>query len=353
VEQAGPVNTRLDCFPCFVRQALDAARFVTDDVQVHRQVLGEVLRQAASLDLDRPPVVVGQAVHRRLRQVCRDDDPYRAVKAQHHRLVADVLAGLAEQVRQAPDPLLAAARLAIAANAVDLGIPGAPVPDRVQAGLREALRAPFHGDIEAFRLAVAAARDVLYLADNAGELTVDRLLIDQIGPERVTVAVRGGPVVNDATMPDAVLAGITALVPVGNGSDAPGTVLQDCSPLFRDRLRAADLVIAKGQGKFETLDDVEGPIFFLFKVKCPVVAERVDLPLGTHVLLRSPRCVPVTDEVAVDPRWDAPNAAPSRRWTAVPSSVGRSSTSAGAACTTAGPRAPTTPESPGSCATTR
>jgi uncharacterized protein with ATP-grasp and redox domains len=95
-------------------------------------------------------------------------------------------------------------------------------------------------------------------------------------------------VINDATLADAREVRMHELVEViDNGSDAPGTILDDCSAAFQERFRKADLVIAKGQGNFETLGEVDGNMFFLFKVKCPVVAGHVGLPMGMHALLYS------------------------------------------------------------------
>jgi len=89
-------------------------------------------------------------------------------------------------------------------------------------------------------------------------------------------------------MRDAEFAGILNLVEViDNGSDAPGTILDDCCDSFHRRFNKADLIIAKGQGNFETLSDVNADIFFLFKAKCPVIATQVGLTVGTHVLIRS------------------------------------------------------------------
>jgi len=106
----------------------------------------------------------------------------------------------------------------------------------------------------------------------------------------VTLAVRGAPVLNDATVADARAAGLHELVEVlGNGSDAPGTILEDCSEVFRDSYAEADLIIAKGQGNFETLSDRPDNIFFLFKVKCPVIAAHTGLPVGAQAVTR-PRC---------------------------------------------------------------
>jgi uncharacterized protein with ATP-grasp and redox domains len=123
--------------------------------------------------------------------------------------------------------------------------------------------------------------------DNAGRLVFDRLLLERLP--------KGGPwwrareaVINDATIVDARAAGIHEVAEViDNGSDAPGTVLPDCSPEFRKAFWEADVIISKGQGNFETLSGIRAPVYFLFKVKCPVIAAHAGLPLGTHVLRRS------------------------------------------------------------------
>ena len=144
-----------------------------------------------------------------------------------------------------------------------------------------------YGDFARFKSEVDEAREILYLADNAGEIAIDRLLIEELGPERVTLAVRGSAVINDATIDDARAVGLHELVRViDSGSDAPGTILEDCSVELRERFRTADLIVSKGQGNFETLSDIDTDIFFLLKVKCPVIATHIGLPPGTHALVR-------------------------------------------------------------------
>jgi hypothetical protein len=279
------MNTYLDCVPCFLRQSLEAARMFTEDARVHERVVRDVLRLAAELDLDRPPPFVGQAIHRRLRALTGVADPYLSAKRSFNRLAMEALPELIDVVQKASDPLLAAAKCAVAANAIDMGGVASVTEDVVREALRGAPREPLCGHAGTFRETADDAADILYLADNAGELAVDRLLIEQLGPDRVTVVVRGAPVLNDATLADAGEVGLTDLVDViDNGSDAPGTILADCSEFFLKRFESADLVIAKGQGNFETLSGLDRHIVFLFKVKCPVVCRDVGLPVGTHVL---------------------------------------------------------------------
>jgi damage-control phosphatase, subfamily I len=187
---------------------------------------------------------------------------------------------------------LMAARLAIAGNVIDMGSNGNLTEAEVRQSLSKALTEPFFGEEERFVQAIAQAKSVLYLADNAGEIAFDKLLVEQIikqvSQERVTLVVRGAPVLNDATMIDVHTVGIDQIVEaIANGSDAPGTILNDCSEDFRRRFAEADLIIAKGQGNFETLSNNPSNIFFLFKVKCAVIANLVNQPLGMQMLIHS------------------------------------------------------------------
>lgn len=280
------MQTQLDCIPCLVRQALEAARQISTDADVHEQLVRETLRLGASLDLRLPPPVVGQIIRRRLRDLTGVSDPYQGAKTHFNQLAMAALPALTARLRRSTDPLMTAARLAIAANAIDMGATAELTDADVHDALVGTGSAPFHAHEQAFRSALTRARSILYLADNAGEIAIDRLLVEQLGPDRVTLAVRGAPVLNDATLADAHEVGMHELVEViENGSDVAGTALADCSASFQERFRGADMVIAKGQGNFETLSTEPGNIFFLFKVKCPVLARHVGLPPGTHALL--------------------------------------------------------------------
>ncbi|MBN1146598.1 MAG: DUF89 family protein [Anaerolineales bacterium] len=282
------MKTSLDCIPCLLRQALEAARLVSTDAAVHEQIVRQVLRWAVEMDLNQPPPVMAQRIHRHIRQLSGVDDPYLAAKMRLNEIAVKLLPALRAEVQAAPSPLIAAARVAIAGNMIDMGVNGNMTEAQVRQAMQQALSGPFFGEQESFRQAVAKASSILYLADNAGEIAFDRLLIEQISPERVTLAVRGAPTINDATRADARAVGLDQIVEViDNGSDAPGTLLDDCSQEFRRRFAAADLVLAKGQGNYESLSQQPGNLFFLFKAKCPLVAEQIQQPLGTQVLLQS------------------------------------------------------------------
>ena len=283
------MKTFLDCIPCFVRQGLDSARLATDNEQIHEQVVRETLRLAADLDMSQSPPAIGQKIHRLIRKLIGNNDPYHSVKEQFNNLALKLYPELEERVGESEDPFATAVRLAIAGNIIDLGVKTSLAESDVEKTIEQSLTSHFDDNqIQGFKDAVAQAEKILYLADNAGEIVLDRLLIEQLPVERVTVVVKGEPVINDATMEDAKTAGLTNIVEViDNGSDAPGTILETCSQAFRDRFEDADLVIAKGQGNYETLSDVHKNIFFILKAKCPVIARDLGCEVGEMILQKN------------------------------------------------------------------
>jgi len=279
------MKTFFDCIPCLIRQSLASVRLATADERVHEQVLREVLQAASRMDLRQPPAAMSQVVHRRIRELCQNGDPYHASKARFNRLALDLLSTFRHRLEEAPDPWDAAVRLAIAGNVMDLAVKGGLSESQIQDSIDQSLNESLEGNTAEFAASVREARSILYLTDNAGEIVFDRLLIEQMPREKVTVAVRGSPVINDATLEDAEQAGLTRLVQViDNGSDAPGTLLHDCSEAFQRHFADADLVIAKGQGNYETLRESSKRIYFLLRVKCSVIARDIGCPLGRMVL---------------------------------------------------------------------
>lgn len=284
------MRTALDCYPCFCRQALDAARHITADPVIHARVLRTVCAFCAEMDLSKSPPAIGQQIHRIIREVTGDSDPYRHVKQQFNQHAMALCDRLRQRLATVDDPLDAALRLAIAGNSIDFGARSNISEQDTTAIAEQAFRWPLNGQMTSLKQAIADARSILILADNAGEIAFDMLLVQQIPLDKMTVAVRGQPVINDATMEDAVAIGLTDLVTViDNGADAPGTVLEDCSAQFVAAFYHADLIISKGQGNYESLSNVHGHnIYYLLIPKCKLVADQLGCPEGSFVV-RSPR----------------------------------------------------------------
>jgi uncharacterized protein with ATP-grasp and redox domains len=280
------MKTYLDCVPCFIRQALDAARMTVDNEQIHGKVLHKVLELGSKMDFNQSPPAMAQIVHRFIRDITGVADPYLEVKNRFNKLALQMYPELRERVENSADPLETAVRLAIAGNIIDFGVNSTVEQGKVERTIAESLTEPLDkGALGQFREAISQAKDILYLGDNAGEIVFDRLLVEQLPCEKITFVVKGSPILNDATMEDAQIVGLTDIVKViDNGSDAPGTIIESCSEAFRRRFDESDLLIAKGQGNYETLSDTDKEIFFLVKPKCNVLARHLKREMGSMVL---------------------------------------------------------------------
>lgn len=286
------MKTYLDCIPCVLRQTLSAAKMVSDDPIIHEKVMRKVLQEVSTINFDRSPVEMAIKIHRTLRELSGNPDPYREIKQHSNQRMLSLYPQLLEIIQSAEDSLEMAIRLAIAANIIDFGAKHNLDDETIDRVMAESIAIPLDRELVAkLRQEVQQAHTILYLGDNAGEIVCDRLLIEQLPQEKITYVVRGNPIINDVTIADAETVGITELVPViDNGSDAPGTVLSECSPEFRDRFQAADLIIAKGQGNYESLSNTKNKnIFFLLKAKCPVIAQNLNCAVGAPILQQSRR----------------------------------------------------------------
>ena len=281
------MKTYLDCIPCFLRQALEAARMVTADLQLQDYVLRKVLRLVSEMDFNQSPPYMGWMIHKLIRQATDNPDPYQEVKIRFNRFAMDLYPQLKEKVSQSPHRFQTAVRLAIAGNIIDFGVTGDIDWKEVKETIGQSLNEPIDQEaLERLQAKAFNSENILYLADNAGEIVFDRLLLEELPPKRVTLALRGSPVINDATVEDAEYTKLDGLVKIiDNGSDVPGTILKVCSERFRQLFEQADLVIAKGQGNYETLSEEAREIFFLLKVKCPVIARDIGCEPGALVVL--------------------------------------------------------------------
>ncbi|GAB0149355.1 MULTISPECIES: DUF89 domain-containing protein [unclassified Marichromatium] len=280
------MHTHLDCYPCFLRQALSAARRAGADQALQHAILVETMAELQRLPLDTTPPRMAETIHRLVRTRTGAVDPYLAAKQEATRRALDLYPRLIAAIAASADPLETAVRGAIAGNIIDFGV---FEHYDLEATLDRVLRQPFAiDDLAVLRAALARVDRVLYLGDNAGETVFDRALIEQLD-QPVTYVCKGGPAINDATLEDARAAGLDGCASlVDNGSDAVGTLLDRCSDEFRARFAAAPLIIAKGQANYESLSEVEAPIVFLLQAKCGVIADDIGVPTGGLIVKAAP-----------------------------------------------------------------
>jgi len=267
----------LECIPCFVRQAYEALSLVTNDQKIRERILTQVLLRLANKSFDNTPPSVGRDIHRIIRLLSGNNDPYIKIKRNSNKLARELMPSLKELIRSSADPFETAVRLAIAGNIIDYGQGDHITEEKIRKTVSRCLDQPISKhNINELKEEIDKASNILYLGDNAGEVFFDRLLIEELQGYPITFVVRGAPIINDALKNDAKMADLDKLVRVvDNGSDIPGTILEECSEEFKNRFMEADLVIAKGQGNYETLSEEQKKTFFLLKVKCPVISKDI------------------------------------------------------------------------------
>lgn len=280
------MHTYPECIPCILRASVNAGRLAGAEEGKLWRALGEAAAVCARWDREEPPLALGAAVAAVWKRELGQSDPFAPAKREGNARVLALYSDLKERVRTAPDPLGEALRLAAAGNALDLGVHGEI--DFLKM-FERALTSPLgRWELPKFLRKLAGIREILYLADNAGEIVADRILIEELLAQgkRVTLAVRGGPILNDVTLADLGEVGLPADVEViTTGADIPGILLPRCSREFRERLGRAELVLSKGMGNFEGLFGERGPFYFLFQAKCYPVAQEAGVGVGELVLL--------------------------------------------------------------------
>ena len=279
--------TNLNCFPCFLRQALEATRMATKDEGIHRKVLNSVLSILSNISIYSSPPEIALLIHQRVKAITGSPDPYKEAKRRQNDLALQYESILSAQIADVSNPLKTALVLSATGNSIDLA-PDYQSPDIYKRCLEMISRGFARDDYEVFYEKLAQSKSILFLGDNAGEIVWDKILVEELLDRfdlDIMYAVRGLPILNDVTMEDAEYVEMAQLVKViSNGSEAPGTLLSRCSEEFISKFKQSDLILAKGQGNYESLSREDRPIFFLLNVKCPVIAEDVHCKIGDIIL---------------------------------------------------------------------
>ncbi len=273
-----------ECFPCLLRQTLRTTRLTHSSPELQIDILQAVARVLAEIDPSQSPPANARAVYRAIAERTGCEDPYYQIKRTSNARALQIVPGLRQEIRGTKYELLSAVRFAIAGNIIDYGAYETFDIDAALARSRVATLAVDHFAVFSEALdQLATGSTVLYLTDNCGEIVYDALLIEYLQRRgfSLIIAVKEGPIINDALLEDALEAGLDQFGRIiTNGGRFPGTELAHCSQEFLKYFTAADLVIAKGQGNFESLSEVDRHIFFLLTIKCPVAAQHMTALAG-------------------------------------------------------------------------
>jgi uncharacterized protein with ATP-grasp and redox domains len=276
-----------ECIPCLTSRVLYEAKLSTNDVKTQLKAEEAAAKAMCSTGFEGPIALLSTDVHRAVYRVLGNDDPYREVKRLANETAGKLLPTVRSNIQMSRDPFRSAVIAAIIGNTFDFGVLGFDVAtDDFEKEVATIYR---HGlDIDDTDAIKALIEDVVYIADNVGEIVYDGLLIEQLRRlgGHVTLVVRGGYILTDATMEDVWEFGLDKVADrvLTTGSNAIGINIDEISTELSEILPQASLIIAKGMANYEMLSEYPfKPVAYLMRVKCAPVAESVGAQVGDFI----------------------------------------------------------------------
>lgn len=278
-----------ECIHCLARQAVEIAEEATENITMQQEIIKKSLKELGEMDFNETAPEIAFRMHQHAKNITGINDLYIRLKEQYNEIAKEIYEKIIEEkwLDRAEDRFDMACRLAIAGNIIDFSVGLSLEHKDIVKSVEDSIKQDIFGaGTVALRDAVKEAKNIMYIADNSGEIIFDKFLLENLPLDKVTYVVKGGPIVNDATMDNAIGTGVVDLVKViDNGHCAQGTILEDCSSGFNDEFDKADLIISKGQANFETLSDIKDKtIFYLLRAKCSSLASAIGCERMDYVL---------------------------------------------------------------------
>ena len=280
-----------ECGPCFLRQAREALDLSTDDENVKMQVMEEIFKfLSTTFKAGTNSNSTGSSMHKIIKQKTGCMDPYYKEKVEGNEIALKYLPEV-KKILDEDDSLENYVKIAIIGNILDFG--AFTLDDDIEGVIKSSLKKDLAvKDIEEFENTLKTHDKVLYLVDNTGEIVFDKLLLAKLKEYDldITIAVKSEPILNDATMVEALDVGLDEfgkLVEIGAGT--VGYVDSEISDEFRQIFDDHEFVISKGMGNYEGLTEIDlskKDIYFLLCVKCNTIARHIGANLHDMLLLR-------------------------------------------------------------------
>jgi len=284
-----------ECIPCLLERGYrEAARVVKDEAKL-KEIMGEVLKTISqNFSPEVAPAYLGTLRDRVIKRMV-GKDPYKELKKTANDLALKLLPQtkktIFERSKNPYECFREACKIAVVANSMEFDVSGYDFRLEDLEKTLKNMSLAVDDLFKAYRL-LEKSKNVLILTDNAGEIVFDGLLAETLKfiGVNVTVAVKSGPVLNDATLEDALKVGIDKIVDklTTIGSDCVGLIWEEASEEIKKIFLGSGLVVAKGMGNYEALTELENlgvNVLFLLKAKCNPVAKSIGVSKGSNVAL--------------------------------------------------------------------
>ena len=221
----------LECIPCYIRQALDAAKMVSNDKKLLERILRKSLIAASEFDSYSIGLLTQAKIKGIIKELLPNSDPYSVIKKKFNFICLQLEEKLKRIIKEAADPFETSLRIALAGNIIDFGPKQTLSKKVILAAIRKAQHQNLNEkNVLLLRENIEKSEKILFIGDNAGEIVLDKIFIEKLPKKKISYVVRGGPALNDATMDDAEMVGMTKIVRViTTGLDMPAVILPLCS----------------------------------------------------------------------------------------------------------------------------
>ncbi|WP_428023855.1 damage-control phosphatase ARMT1 family protein [Arcobacter sp.] len=284
------MNITKDCVECIVGQINKATKLLDLDVDLANEINKEVEKKALNFDFKKSPPFVAKDVYEYLAIKTNLKDPLEKLKQKSIKKATTYVPLIEKKISLSEDKLFTAIKAAVAGNVIDFATTKEFCLDQE---INSIFETDFSiNDYKIFKEKLEKTDSLIILADNAGENIFDKVLIKTISslyPNlKIYYATRGKAIINDITTKEAFQSGIDKYCEViSSGVDTPGLDKSRASKEFMELFNKTPLILSKGMGNFECLESHnDNKVFFLFKVKCNVVANTISRNLGEIVLKR-------------------------------------------------------------------
>ncbi|MBE6379909.1 MAG: DUF89 family protein [Lentisphaerae bacterium] len=272
-----------ECISCVIGSAVEIMEKQLPPEQ-YESLCQQMLKIASSQSWQETPTDFARKLYGFLRDAAGVDDPFKAAKEQSTELALKLLDEMRSVIARTDDPFANTVKVVIGGNIIDCGINRTMDMKKAILQMQEVFDMPLDIKlIRQFEERFYAAGNIFYMLDNCGEAVFDRLLLE-LFPGSITLGVRGKFVLNDITRAELAASGLDNYPVFDTDDDTPGVSLERSNAELLEAMRKSDLLIAKGQGNYETLDVYDRPIAHLLRIKCPVVSRALALPQGALAL---------------------------------------------------------------------
>jgi len=280
-----------ECGACFLRQAREAMDLATDDNELKIDIMEDIFKfLAKNYTQGASSNKLGSVIHRMIKQKTNCNDPYSKEKVRGNKIALRFLP-MVEKLLEEDDALENYIKIAIVGNILDFGALGLDFDPQklIFTNLNKDLAINHIGQLEE---AISNHGDVLFLADNTGEIVFDKLLIEKLRDFglNVTVVLKEKPILNDACIEDAQAIDLDNMATLTTlGTDSVGIVYDEASKEFKELFDNSDFIIAKGLGNYEGLTEINldgKDVFSLLCVKCSAISKDIGVEKLENVLLK-------------------------------------------------------------------